>query len=141
MIPAGGPAGHAAGPKKQARQGLSRVFIAKTARNPYSTHPFGATPYRYRFRSSTLANTKQAKKRARQADAHRDHNATLRSMVRSYIKKVVKAIGEGKKADAETAYKEAVPVIDRMADKGLLHRNKAARHKSRLNAHIKAMKA
>ena len=88
-----------------------------------------------------MANTKQAKKRARQADAHREHNATMRSMVRSYIKKVVKAIGEGKKAEAETAYKEAVPVIDRMADKGLLHRNKAARHKSRLNAHIKAMKA
>jgi small subunit ribosomal protein S20 len=87
-----------------------------------------------------LANTKQAKKRARQAIAHRDHNATMRSMVRSYIKKVVKAISEGKKAEAETAYKEAVPVIDRMADKGLLHRNKAARHKSRLNAHIKEMK-
>ncbi|HEY1774194.1 MAG TPA: 30S ribosomal protein S20 [Gammaproteobacteria bacterium] len=88
-----------------------------------------------------MANTKQAKKRARQAIVSRDHNATMRSMVRSYIKKVVKAIGEGKKTEAETAYKEAVPVIDRMADKGLLHRNKAARHKSRLNAHIKAMKA
>ena len=88
-----------------------------------------------------MANTKQAKKRARQALVHRDHNAAMRSMVRSYIKKVVKLIGEGKKPEAEAAYKEAVPVIDRMADKGLLHRNKAARHKSRLNAHIKAMKA
>ena len=88
-----------------------------------------------------MANTKQAKKRARQAVAHRDHNATMRSMVRSYIKKVVKAIGDGKKADAETAYKEAVPVIDRMADKGLLHRNKAARHKSRLAAKVKALAA
>src|SRR5207237_1201581 len=132
-------------PKRQATQWLSRVFVAKTARNPYSTHPFRATglePVAISGpRSSTLANTKQAKKRARQAVAHRDHNATMRSMVRSYIKKVVKAIGESKKADAETAYKEAVPVIDRMAHKGLLHRNKAARHKSRLNAHIKAMKA
>ncbi len=88
-----------------------------------------------------MANTKQAKKRARQADAHRDHNTAMRSMARSSIRKVVKLIGEGKKAEAEAAYKEAVPVIDRMANKGLLHRNKAARHKSRLNAHIKAMKA
>lgn len=88
-----------------------------------------------------MANTKQAKKRARQAETHRQHNAGLRSVARSYIKKVVKLIAEGKKAEAEAAYKEAVPVIDRMADKGLLHHNKAARHKSRLNAHIKAMKA
>jgi len=87
-----------------------------------------------------LANTKQAKKRARQADAHREHNATLRSAVRSYIKKVVKLTAEGKKAEAEAAYKEAVPVIDRMARKGLIHQNKAARHKSRLNDHIKALK-
>jgi small subunit ribosomal protein S20 len=88
-----------------------------------------------------LANTKQAKKRARQAEAHRDHNAGMRSMARSYIKKVVKLIAEGKKAEAEAAYKEAVPVIDRTANKGLIHHNKAARHKSRLNDHIKAMKA
>ena len=88
-----------------------------------------------------MANTKQSKKRARQAVVHREHNATLRSMVRSYIKKVVKLTAEGKKAEAEAAYKEAVPVIDRMTDKGLIHRNKAARHKSRLNHHIKALKA
>ena len=88
-----------------------------------------------------MANTKQAKKRARQALVHRDHNATLRSMVRSYIKKVVKLTNEGKKAEAEAAYKEAVPVIDRMSNKGLIHRNKAARHKSRLNQHIKSLKA
>ena len=88
-----------------------------------------------------MANTKQAKKRARQADAHREHNATFRSMVRSYIKKVVKLTAEGKKAEAEAAYKEAVPVIDRMARKGLIHQNKAARHKSRLNDHIRALKA
>lgn len=88
-----------------------------------------------------MANTKQAKKRARQAEVHRDHNAGMRSMARSYIKKVVKLIAEGKKAEAEAAYKEAVPVIDRTANKGLIHQNKAARHKSRLNNHIKAMKA
>ena len=88
-----------------------------------------------------MANTKQAKKRARQADAHRDHNAALRSMVRSYIKRVAKLTAEGKKAEAQAAYNEAVPVIDRMARKGFIHQNKAARHKSRLNDHIKALKA
>src|SRR6185437_10254618 len=116
MIPALGGLGHAGRPKRQPRQRVSGVFVAKTARNPYSTHPFGSPApgpaANTGSRSSTLANTKQAKKRARQAVAHREHNATMRSMVRSYIKKVVKAIGEGKKADAETAYKEAVPVID-----------------------------
>ena len=60
-------------------------------------------------------------------------------MTRTYIKKVVNAVQSGDKAAAESAYKQAVPVIDRMADKGILHKNKAARHKSRLNAQIKAM--
>ena len=88
-----------------------------------------------------MANTKQAKKRARQADAHRLHNAALRSTVRSYIKRVAKLAAEGKTAEAQAAYKEAVPMIDRMARKGFIHQNKAARHKSRLNDHIKALKA
>jgi len=88
-----------------------------------------------------LANTKQSKKRARQSVVHREHNAALRSMVRSYIKKVVKLTAEGKKTEAEAAYREAVPVIDRIADKGLIHHNKAARHKSRLNERIRALKA
>lgn len=88
-----------------------------------------------------MANTKQAKKRARQAEAHREHNAALRSMVRSYIRKVVKLAAEGKKTEAEAAYKEAVPVIDRMVNKGFIHHNKAARHKSRLNESIRALKA
>ncbi len=88
-----------------------------------------------------MANTPQAKKRARQAEKHRKHNASQRSMLRTYIKKIVLAIEEGNKDDAEVIYKSAVPVIDRMADKGLIHKNKAARHKSRLNAHIKAMSA
>ncbi|HHH38314.1 MAG TPA: 30S ribosomal protein S20, partial [Sedimenticola sp.] len=62
-----------------------------------------------------------------------------RSMMRTYIKKVVRAIEAGEKEAAVEAYKAAVPIIDRMANKGLIHKNKAARHKSRLNAHIKAM--
>ena len=86
-----------------------------------------------------MANTPSAKKRAKQAEKRRSHNGSLRSMVRTYIKKVVNAIATGDKANAQTAYTTAVPVIDRMADKGIIHKNKAARHKSRLNAQIKAL--
>ena len=84
-----------------------------------------------------MANTVQAKKRARQAEKHRQHNASFRSMVRTAIKRVVAAIETGDKDQAQAAYVAAVPVIDRMADKGIIHKNKAARHKSRLNAQIK----
>ena len=86
-----------------------------------------------------MANSPQAKKRAKQAEKRRAHNMGLRSRVRTYIKKVVAAIESGDKEAAQTAYNEAVPVIDRMADKGIIHKNKAARHKSRLNAQIKAL--
>ena len=86
-----------------------------------------------------MANSPQAKKRARQAEKRRSHNASLRSLVRTVIKKVNAAIGSGDQAAAKTAYDSAVPVIDRMADKGIIHKNKAARHKSRLNGHIKAL--
>ncbi|MFC6634554.1 30S ribosomal protein S20 [Microbulbifer taiwanensis] len=88
-----------------------------------------------------MANSPQAKKRARQNDKRRNHNASLRSMVRTYIKKVVAAIDAGDAEKAKEAYTAAVPVIDRMADKGIIHKNKAARHKSRLNAQIKALAA
>ena len=88
-----------------------------------------------------MANTVQAKKRARQAEKRRGQNASQRSMVRTYIKRVVTAIKGGSAGDAQAAYVAAVPVIDRMADKGIIHKNKAARHKSRLNAQIKALKA
>jgi len=88
-----------------------------------------------------LANTAQAKKRARQAETHRQHNASLRSMFRTYVKRVLKAIQTGDKSKAESEYQTAVPVIDRMARKGLIHGNKAARHKSRLTHHIRDMRA
>jgi len=91
------------------------------------------------LRSLTLANTAQAKKRARQAEKSRQHNAAMRSKLRTNIKNTVKAIQAGNKEDAQAAYTAAVPVIDSMARKGIIHSNKAARHKSRLNAHIKAM--
>jgi small subunit ribosomal protein S20 len=86
-----------------------------------------------------LANSAQARKRARQAEKRRQQNASRRSMTRTYIKKVVKAIEGGDKEGAVAAYKEMVPVIDSAATHGLIHQNLAARHKSRLNAHIKAM--
>ncbi len=88
-----------------------------------------------------MANTPQAKKRARQNDKARQHNASLRSMVRTYIKKVNAAIAAGDQEAAKAAYTAAVPVIDRIADKGIIHKNKAARHKSRLNAQVKALSA
>ena len=88
-----------------------------------------------------MANSPQAKKRARQAEKRRTHNASLRSVVRTMIKKVNTAIGSGDAAAAKAAYDSAVPVIDRMADKGIIHKNKAARHKSRLNTQVKALAA
>jgi len=86
-----------------------------------------------------LANSAQARKRARQAEVRRQHNASRRSTFRTYVKKVLKLIAAGDKEAATSAYTEAVPVIDDAAQSGLIHKNKAARHKSRLNAHIKAM--
>ena len=86
-----------------------------------------------------MANTAQAKKRVRQAENHRQHNASMRSMLRTYVKRVIKAIQVGDKAKAESEYRTAVSVLDRMARKGLIHANKAARHKSRLNQHIRDM--
>lgn len=86
-----------------------------------------------------MANSLQAKKRARQAEKHRQNNASLRSKMRTFIKKVVYAIEAGDKETAASAYKEAVPVIDSMSNKGIIHSNKAARHKSRLNARIRAL--
>jgi small subunit ribosomal protein S20 len=88
-----------------------------------------------------VANSPQARKRARQAEKRRSHNASLRSLVRTNIKKVIAAISSGDAEQAKTAYTNAVPVIDRMADKGIIHKNKAARHKSRLNAQVKALSA
>ena len=88
-----------------------------------------------------MANTAQSKKRARQAEKHRQHNASQRSMLRTYVKRVVKAISVGDPTQAEAEYRTAVPIIDRMARKGMIHPNKAARHKSRLSHHIRAMQA
>ena len=86
-----------------------------------------------------MANSAQARKRARQAEDHRQLNASQRSNMRTSIKKVINAIEAGDRDTAKKAYDEAVPVIDRAAGKGLIHANKAARHKSRLNQHIRSL--
>ena len=86
-----------------------------------------------------MANIASAKKRARQGEKRRLHNAGRRSMMRTYLKKVLSAIQKKDKEAAVAAYKEAVPMIDKMASKGLIHKNKGARHKSRLNAQIQAL--
>jgi len=91
------------------------------------------------IRSKILANIKSAKKRAIQSENRRKHNASRRSMMRTYVKKVVAAIASGDKKAAEAAFKTATSVLDVAAGKGLIHANKAARHKSRFNAQIKAM--
>ncbi|MGQ0428968.1 MAG: 30S ribosomal protein S20 [Gammaproteobacteria bacterium] len=86
-----------------------------------------------------MANTKSAEKRAREALVRRAQNVAHRSKVRSAVRRVVVAIRAGSKKDAQAALKDAVPVIDAMARKGIIHRNKASRHKSRLAGQIKAM--
>jgi small subunit ribosomal protein S20 len=88
-----------------------------------------------------VANSPQARKRARQNEKSRKHNASLRSMVRTYLKKTYAAIESGEAEAAQAAYNTVVPILDRIADKGIIHKNKAARHKSRLNAQVKALAA
>ena len=86
-----------------------------------------------------MANSAQARKRARQGEVRRRHNASFRSMVRTYLKKVIAAIQTGDYDKATVAYNSAVPVIDRMADKGIIHKNKASNLKSSLSKHVNHM--
>jgi small subunit ribosomal protein S20 len=88
-----------------------------------------------------MANTAQARKRARQAVQQNAHNSSLRSTLRTAIKAVRKAIAGGDQKAANESFRTASSVIDRIADKKIVHKNKAARHKSRLNSAIKAMAA
>ena len=88
-----------------------------------------------------MANTPQARQRAKQNDKQRAHNSSLRSLVRTKMKQVLAAVNAGEHGPAQEAYNAAVPVIDRMANKGIIKKNKAARHKSRLNAKVKALAA
>ena len=86
-----------------------------------------------------MANSAQARKRARQSVQRNKHNSCLRSMLRTSIKRVRQAIEAGDKAAATEIFQKATGVIDRVADKNIIHKNKAARHKSRLAAAVKAL--
>ncbi len=86
-----------------------------------------------------MANTAQARKRARQSVAQNQHNSSLRSMLRTAIKRIRAAIDTGDKAVANQLLVKTSSVIDSVADKKIIHKNKAARHKSRLAAAVKAI--
>ncbi|KAA9002669.1 30S ribosomal protein S20 [Affinibrenneria salicis] len=86
-----------------------------------------------------MANIKSAKKRAVQSEKRRKHNASRRSMMRTFIKKVYAAIATGDKEAAQKAFNEMQPIVDRQASKGLIHKNKAARHKANLAKQISAI--
>ena len=86
-----------------------------------------------------MANTKSAEKAARQAAEHRVRNVALRSRMRTAIRKVVDSVAAGKKDEARTHYQAAVPLIDTLVNKNIIHRNQANRHKSRLAARVKAL--
>lgn len=86
-----------------------------------------------------MANTKSAEKAAHQAEKHRARNVALRSRMRTAVRSVTAAIAGGDKQTATATYQKAVPVIDSLVGKQIIHRNKAARHKSRLAARIRAM--
>jgi len=86
-----------------------------------------------------MANSAQARKRARQASAQRDHNMSQRSEYRTAVKKVRKAIEAGDKAAAQQMFQSSMSLMDSIADKNIIHKNKASRQKSRLSAAVKAM--
>jgi small subunit ribosomal protein S20 len=86
-----------------------------------------------------VANSKQSKKRAIQAEKRRVRNASKRSAMRTFMKKVIAAAAEGNKEVATKAFQEAVSAIDKMASKGLIHKGTANRYKSRLSAKVKAV--
>ena len=86
-----------------------------------------------------MANIASAKKRARQSEARRLHNASLRSRMRTAVKRVRKAIADGDKEAAQNALRSAASMLDSTAGKGIVHKNMAARNKSRLSAAVKAM--
>ena len=88
-----------------------------------------------------MANIKSAKKRAKQTVVRNARNNGQRSMLRTAVKKVLKALDAHDAAGAQAAFVVAQPILDRFSARGVIHRNKAARHKSRLTARIKALQA
>ena len=86
-----------------------------------------------------MANIASARKRARQDEERRVHNRSQRTRMRTQIKRVVGALRSGDKSRADSAYKEAVPILDKMADKGIIHKNKAANRKSKLEKYVDSL--
>lgn len=86
-----------------------------------------------------MANIQSAKKRARQNVKRRAHNIAMRSRMRTAVRKVLKAVQAGDKDAAQANFRAAVPEIDKLANKGLIQKNRAAQYKSRLNARLRQM--
>jgi small subunit ribosomal protein S20 len=124
-----------AGSRLIRRYCLLAKFICKMVNKSLECLPF-VVP---NSQGVVMANTAQARKRARQAVKQNAHNSSLRSELRTAIKKVIKAIEAGDKAAAQSVYQTSVSTVDSIADKKIIHKNKASRHKSRLSAAIKAM--
>lgn len=87
-----------------------------------------------------MPNIKSAKKRLKQNKVRRDRNRALRTSVRNRCKKVVKFSAEGNSEQAQSAYADAVKILDKMGAKKIIHKNAAARKKSRLSAMLKKLK-
>jgi small subunit ribosomal protein S20 len=122
--------------------GLYRSQIDKKSRQSHTTRLFlREFPAKItgRWRASSVANTKSADKAARQAQQHRVRNIALRSRMRSAIRKVIDAVASSNKEQARASYLAAVPLIDTLVNKNIIHRNQADRHKSRLAARVKAL--
>ena len=114
------------------------IRIDKLLPHPHTTRPLKQGSLTVTSELS-VANTKSAEKAARQAEKHREHNVTLRSRMRTAIRKVNDAVAKGDKAGANSSYRAAVPVIDTLVNKRIIHRNQADRHKSRLAVRVKSV--
>jgi len=101
--------------------------------------PLSYAPHHPQIQDSIVANIKSSKKRAKQAVVRNQRNSSQRSQLRTAVKKVIKALDANDAAGAQEAFAAAQPLLDRFGARGLIHRNKAARHKSRLSARIKAL--
>ena len=87
-----------------------------------------------------MPNTKSAKKRFRQDQVRRERNRAVKSVIRTVTKKVLSAVRAGNVEQAETEFRDAARRLDRASCRGVIHKNMAARRKSRLQAVIKAAK-
>ena len=123
---------------------FTRSYLLRSQNRIYSAFSQipspGSVPGRaIHHQETVMANTAQARKRARQAVKLNAHNSSQRSTLRTAIKSVRKAIDAGDKAAAALVFQSSISIIDRIADKQIIHKNKAARHKSRLSAALKAL--